>query len=134
VTQRLVHEVRCRYVGVRGAGFCFEITKVPKRTTSITVNYQLHEALTTKPIFLQSSIIEAKGWTSRVAGAHQRKTASVCRIAFMQGNQHAERQAGAIFRVLMSRRLLLYVIEHCNLLGMATHSLVYQLDAEVQTN
>lgn len=87
------------------------ITKVPKRGASITVNYRLQEALTTKPIFLQSRNIEAKGWESRRASAHQRKTASVCRIAFLQGNQHAERQAGAIFRVLMSRRLLYCVLE-----------------------
>lgn len=126
MTQRLVHVVRGRYVAVRGAGFCFKITREPKRTAGITVNYQLHEALTTKPIFLQSNIIEANGWTSCFASAHQRKATSVCRIAFMQGNQHAERQAGAIFRVLMSRRLLFSVFEHCNLLGVATHSLVYQ--------
>jgi hypothetical protein len=40
---------------------------------------------------------------------------------FLQENQHAERQAGAIFRGLMSHRYYCE-LKHCNCLGVATHS------------
>ena len=98
------------------------VTKGPKRWLALLLIIDYKKRSRQNPSSFRVTVERHKDEHRAELARIREQTTSVCRSAFLQENQHAERQAGAIFRGLMSRRLLYYEFDHCNLLGVATHS------------